>query len=197
MLRKMLGQLNHSATFEEAAPLILELARQIGRGAKAEEVIACGSVEEREELIVSLCTFYDLIPNMEWLSEKTRSKYPQQVSVDQYARLHGISSDTVRQRIHRGSYTSARKIGRSWVLNKDEPHLDHRTSKEQRYSTPVLCDAPHKKKRFRVEYVKVLSGVWAAPRETVVEAENTTEVLAQMDSVAGDSKWYVTKITSV
>lgn len=48
------------------------------------------------------------------------------VSLAEYARLNGIDPATVRQRVNRGAYRSARKIGRNWVIDKNEPHVDHR-----------------------------------------------------------------------
>lgn len=48
------------------------------------------------------------------------------ISLAEYARLNGIDPATVRQRVNRGAYRSARKIGRNWVIDKNEPHVDHR-----------------------------------------------------------------------
>lgn len=48
------------------------------------------------------------------------------VSLAEYARRNGIDPATVRQRVNRGAYRSARKIGRNWVIDKNEPHVDHR-----------------------------------------------------------------------
>ena len=48
------------------------------------------------------------------------------ISLAEYAQIHGIDPSTVRQRVLRGSYQTARKIGRNWVIDKNEPHVDHR-----------------------------------------------------------------------
>ena len=48
------------------------------------------------------------------------------ISLTEYARLNGIDPATVRQRALRGAYQTARKIGRNWVIDKNEPHIDHR-----------------------------------------------------------------------
>lgn len=48
------------------------------------------------------------------------------VSLAEYAKINGIDPATVRQRVNRGAYQSARKIGRNWVIDKNEPHVDHR-----------------------------------------------------------------------
>lgn len=48
------------------------------------------------------------------------------ISLKEYAKLNGIDPATVRQRALRGAYHTARKIGRNWVIDKNEPHVDHR-----------------------------------------------------------------------
>lgn len=48
------------------------------------------------------------------------------VSLAEYAGRNGIDPATVRQRVNRGAYRTARKIGRNWVIDKNEPHVDHR-----------------------------------------------------------------------
>ena len=53
------------------------------------------------------------------------------ISLAEYAEIHGIDPATVRQRALRGSYQSARKIGRNWVIDKNEPHVDHRVKSGQ------------------------------------------------------------------
>lgn len=53
------------------------------------------------------------------------------VSLAEYAELNHISPDTVRQRALRGRYQTARKIGRNWVIDKNEPHIDHRVTSGQ------------------------------------------------------------------
>ncbi|WP_155522643.1 hypothetical protein [Anaerosacchariphilus polymeriproducens] len=47
-----------------------------------------------------------------------------------YARMHGITTATARQRAARGSFKTARKMGRDWVIDKNEPYIDNR-KKEQ------------------------------------------------------------------
>ena len=48
------------------------------------------------------------------------------VSITEYAKMQGLTRDTVLQRAKRGAYKTARKIGNNWVLDKNEPHIDHR-----------------------------------------------------------------------
>lgn len=47
------------------------------------------------------------------------------ISLAEYAKLHNVTADTVRQKILRG-YLSATKIGRNWVIDKNEPYIDYR-----------------------------------------------------------------------
>ena len=53
------------------------------------------------------------------------------ISLAEYARLIGIDLSTVRQRAIRGAYQTARKIGRNWVIDKNELHVDHRVKSSQ------------------------------------------------------------------
>ena len=48
------------------------------------------------------------------------------ISLTEYAEKHGKSPDSVRQKVLRGGFQTARKIGRNWVIEEDEPYLDNR-----------------------------------------------------------------------
>ena len=48
------------------------------------------------------------------------------ISLIEYAQLHGIEGATARQNALRGKYKTARKIGRIWVIDKNEPNIDGR-----------------------------------------------------------------------
>ncbi|WP_251855347.1 helix-turn-helix transcriptional regulator [Enterococcus italicus] len=48
------------------------------------------------------------------------------ISLKEYAELYGVTPDTVRQKVLRGGFKSAQKIGRNWVINADEPYDDKR-----------------------------------------------------------------------
>lgn len=48
------------------------------------------------------------------------------ISLVEYAKLHGRDPATVRQRVLRGGFKTARKIGRNWVIDKNEPYEDNR-----------------------------------------------------------------------
>lgn len=47
------------------------------------------------------------------------------ISLAEYAKLHGVTQDAIRHRVHRGAL-KAKKIGRNWVIDKDEPYIDDR-----------------------------------------------------------------------
>ena len=61
------------------------------------------------------------------------------ISLTEYARINGIDPATVRQRANRGAYRTAQKIGRNWVIDRNEPHVDHRF-KPGRYSNENAGD---------------------------------------------------------
>ena len=48
------------------------------------------------------------------------------ISLTEYAKLNGLDRSTVVQRAMRGSYKTARKVGNTYVIDKNEPHVDHR-----------------------------------------------------------------------
>lgn len=48
------------------------------------------------------------------------------ISIVEYAQLHGKNPANARQMALRGSFATARKIGRNWVIDSVEPWPDHR-----------------------------------------------------------------------
>ncbi len=48
------------------------------------------------------------------------------ISLAEYAKLHHRALATVRQKVLRGGFKTARKIGRNWVIDKNEPYIDGR-----------------------------------------------------------------------
>jgi hypothetical protein len=48
------------------------------------------------------------------------------ISIVEYASLHGKSPISVQQKARRGEFKTAHKIGRNWVIDKDEPYNDCR-----------------------------------------------------------------------
>ena len=53
------------------------------------------------------------------------------ISLAEYAEMHKVKQDTIKHRVLRGSFTTARKIGRNWVIDKNEPYIDHRFKKTE------------------------------------------------------------------
>jgi hypothetical protein len=52
------------------------------------------------------------------------------ISLVEYAAKHGKDPATVRQKALRGGFQTARKIGRDWVIEEDEPYVDLRERRE-------------------------------------------------------------------
>lgn len=48
------------------------------------------------------------------------------ISITEYAKTHGRNRCTVQQKCIRGGFKTARKIGRNWVIDSDEPYSDNR-----------------------------------------------------------------------
>ena len=51
------------------------------------------------------------------------------ISLAEYAKLHEREPATVRQKVLRGGFKTARKIGSQWVIDKNEPYTDLRFKK--------------------------------------------------------------------
>jgi hypothetical protein len=48
------------------------------------------------------------------------------ISLVEYAKLHDREISSVRRKALRGGFKTARKIGRNWVIDKNEPYIDGR-----------------------------------------------------------------------
>ncbi len=48
------------------------------------------------------------------------------ISLPDYAAMHGKNPANARQMALRGSFQTARKIGRNWVIDSEEPWPDRR-----------------------------------------------------------------------
>lgn len=62
---------------------------------------------------------------VKWIYTVTR-RIPTLISLAEYAEKHGKALSSVRQMAQRGSLKTARKIGRNWVIDADEPYPDRR-----------------------------------------------------------------------
>lgn len=54
------------------------------------------------------------------------------IPLKEYARRNGRANTSVRQMAQRGSFQTARKIGRDWLIDEDEPYPDHRKKKKNK-----------------------------------------------------------------
>lgn len=48
------------------------------------------------------------------------------ITAKEYAARNGLSHDNVRHKCQRGSYKTAQKIGRDWLIDESEPDIDRR-----------------------------------------------------------------------
>lgn len=48
------------------------------------------------------------------------------ISLSEYAKMHGRALRSVRQKAQLGNFKTARKIGKYWVIDKNEPYIDYR-----------------------------------------------------------------------
>ena len=54
------------------------------------------------------------------------------IPLTEWAKLHGITPDTARQRALRGAFETAQKLGRDWVIDEEEQLIDHRRRTEDK-----------------------------------------------------------------
>lgn len=53
------------------------------------------------------------------------------ITLKEWAEAHNIDPATARQRAGRGTFETAQKIGRDWVIDEDEDLIDHRKKKKE------------------------------------------------------------------
>lgn len=61
-----------------------------------------------------------------------------QISLAEYARRHGRQPATARQMAHRGGFKTAKKVGRDWLIDEDEPYPDHRSGNDRSEKYPNI-----------------------------------------------------------
>lgn len=49
-----------------------------------------------------------------------------EISLKEYAARHSRAAATVRQKAIRGGFKTARRVGRDWLIDEDEPYTDNR-----------------------------------------------------------------------
>ena len=55
------------------------------------------------------------------------------ISLVEYGERHNKNRATVRQKAKAGAFTTARKIGRNWVIEEDEPYPEDKRVKSGEY----------------------------------------------------------------
>lgn len=68
------------------------------------------------------------------------------ILLSEYAEKHGKWLSTVTQKANRGTFKTARKIGRQWFIDEDEPYTDARI-KTGAYIGKARKRNPPKKKK--------------------------------------------------
>ena len=48
------------------------------------------------------------------------------ITLKEYAKMHKRNPGTVRQKALRGNFKTAVKVGRDWLIDKNEPYTDQR-----------------------------------------------------------------------
>ena len=48
------------------------------------------------------------------------------ITIKEYAERYGLNHGNVRHKCQRGSYKTAQKIGRDWLIDENEPDVDRR-----------------------------------------------------------------------
>ena len=48
-----------------------------------------------------------------------------------YAKKHGKTTDAMRQKAIRGNFKTAKKFGRDWLIDENEPLIDQRTTRKR------------------------------------------------------------------
>lgn len=53
------------------------------------------------------------------------------ISIGEYAKMHGVQQQTIKKKCQRGGFKTAKKIGKYWVIDKEEPYQDNRVKSGQ------------------------------------------------------------------
>jgi hypothetical protein len=48
------------------------------------------------------------------------------IPILEYAKMHNKALRTVQQKAKLGNFKTAKKIGRDWFIDRDEPYIDYR-----------------------------------------------------------------------
>lgn len=87
-----------------------------------------------------------------------------EITLKEYAERHGRALATVRQKAYRGGFKTARRVGRDWFIDEDEPMVDNRrklTAKDvftaEAYG-PGGLSAEERRRVLKLEQAKEISG---------------------------------------
>lgn len=87
-----------------------------------------------------------------------------EITLTEYARRHGRALATVRQKAYRGGFKTARRVGRDWLIDEDEPLVDNRRKlsmsdvfTREAYG-PNGLTAEERRRWLKLEQAKEISG---------------------------------------
>lgn len=87
-----------------------------------------------------------------------------EITLTEYARRHGRALATVRQKAYRGGFKTARRVGRDWFIDEDEPLVDNRRKlsmsdvfTREAYG-PNGLSAEERRRWLKLEQAKEISG---------------------------------------
>ena len=87
-----------------------------------------------------------------------------EITLTEYARRHGRALATVRQEAYRGGFKTARRVGRDWLIDEDEPLVDNRRKlsmsdvfTREAYG-PNGLSAEERRRWLKLEQAKEISG---------------------------------------
>lgn len=81
------------------------------------------------------------------------------ISLTEYAAKHGRNPATVRQKAIRGGFATAKKIGRNWVIDSEEPCTDNRLRAKDVFTAEAeTLDANTRSRILKLEQAKQYSG---------------------------------------
>lgn len=87
-----------------------------------------------------------------------------EITLKEYAERHGRALATVRQKAYRGGFKTARRVGRDWLIDEDEPLVDNRRKlsmsdvfTREAYG-PNGLTAEERRRWLKLEQAKEISG---------------------------------------
>lgn len=96
----------------------------------AKEQQVCRHVLEDTELYYRIKFENEAMSDEETHAQVTlEMEQGKEITLTEWARKNGISSDTARHKAMKGILKTARKVGRDWVINECESNIDGRRKK--------------------------------------------------------------------